>query len=61
MTNYEKIKSMSKEKMADFMDSLSNNPCYYCELENNCQFAWHGRGECLKGTMLWLDKEYQDE
>ena len=38
MTNFEKIKSMSKEQMTHFMldimlDTLNNNVCGYCE---NC-------------------------
>lgn len=56
MTNFEKIKSMSKEQMTHFtldimLDTLNNNVCGYCE---NCD------APCLKNEEIirkWLDSE----
>lgn len=59
MTNFEKIKSMSKEQMTDFMldimlDTLNNNVCGYCE---NCD------APCLENEEIirkWLESEVEE-
>lgn len=56
MTNFEKIKLMSKEQMTHFMldimlDTLNNNVCGYCE---NCD------APCLENEEIirkWLESE----
>lgn len=56
MTNFEQIKSMSKEQMTHFMldimlDTLNNNVCGYCE---NCD------APCLENEEIirkWLESE----
>ena len=50
MTNFEKIKSMSKEQMTHFMldimlDTLNNNVCGYCE---NCDAPCLGNEEIIR-------------
>lgn len=56
MTNFEKIKSMSKEQMTHFMldimlDTLNNNVCDYCE---NCDAPCLGNEEIIR---KWLESE----
>ena len=59
MTNFEKIKSMSKEQMTHFMldimlDTLNNNVCGYCE---NCD------APCLENEEIirkWLESEAEE-
>ena len=52
MNNFEKVKSMSKEQMTNFMlDTLNNNVCGYCE---NCD------APCLENEEIirkWLESE----
>lgn len=52
MTNFEKIKSMSKEQMTHFvLDALNNDVCDYCE---NCD------APCLENEEIirkWLESE----
>lgn len=60
MTNFEKIKSMSKEQMTHFMldimlDTLNNNVCGYCE---NCD------APCLENEEIirkWLESEADND
>lgn len=59
MTNYEKIKSMSKEQMKKFMldimlDTLNNNVCDYCE---NCDASCLKNEEIIKN---WLESEAEE-
>lgn len=52
MTNFEKIKSMSKEQMTHFVfDALNNNVCGYCE---NCDAPCLGNEEIIR---KWLESE----
>ena len=51
ISNYEKIKSMSVDELAEFLrwDILDRLPCNRsCEGSPDCQFA------CLKMMKLWL-------
>lgn len=59
MTNFEKIKSMSKEQMTHFMldimlDTLNNNVCGYCE---NCDAPCLGNEEIIR---KWLESEAEE-
>lgn len=54
MTNYEKIKNMSVEEMAKFMDIHSNYPCRHCiGCESNI--------DCEQGIRKWLESEAENE
>jgi hypothetical protein len=50
MTNYEKIKAMSVEEIAKWLNAKSN--CSTCANEN-C----NGMGDCEQGHLLWLQQE----
>lgn len=69
MTNYEKIKNMSVEEMAEWLDEIiSGNPCYLC-VKNDI-----GKSDCwlkslsdinitrlcLKNRRLWLESEVEE-
>lgn len=60
MTNYERIKGMSVEEMAEL---LSNED----ECERYCAFTKNGKcnsfgdiNECKKGVELWLNSEVEE-
>lgn len=55
MTNYEKIKSMSKDRMTDFiLDTLNNDVCDYCE---NCDTPCLEDEEIIS---IWLESEAEE-
>lgn len=58
MTNFEKIKSMSKEQMTRFMlDALNNDVCDYCEA---CDISCLEKEDCLEDEEIirkWLESE----
>lgn len=55
MTNFEKIKSMSKKELAKFIDSLSGDDCFcdYCEY-GVCDYS------CSAGYENWLEMEVKN-
>lgn len=56
MTNYEKIKNMSIDEMADFID---NDNCCAC-----CIYAYKGCSlskDCRNGIRQWLESEAEQE
>lgn len=67
MTNFEKIKNMSAEEMAEWLDEIfSYNRCYPCkikdidkcgyfqkDLDSRCQL-------CAKNRKLWLEREVEE-
>lgn len=56
MTNYEKIKNMSVEEMAEFLQ----NSQPYCTLsEGDCVNGWHGY-TCDKHAKQWLNSEVEE-
>ena len=57
MTNYEKIKSMSVEEMAEF---LGDTPeiCDFCVYEGSCHNNLNTN--CIDGTKLWLEQEAEE-
>ena len=58
MTNYEKIKAMSVEEMAEFCDSCSCKRCiYYKEHELNFCDEY----ECIDGITQWLESEVEED
>lgn len=61
MTNYEKIKSMSKEELSEYIFDLGNGSeyCYgHCAFQNmeNCP---NKTEQCLIGVQKWLDMEIE--
>lgn len=70
MTNYERIRNMSIEEMAEAMnksadDGLYNLSCQkYCAYTTNkrCnKFNNDGRGGCTDGIKQWLESEVETE
>lgn len=53
MTNYEKIKQMSVEELARFLND--NGICHTCAHEV------FGCGNCLKGHIAWLEREVDQQ
>lgn len=54
MNNYEKIKQMSIEEMAEFIYSIDPAYCMNCPANINCR----GR-ECVKELAQWLKSEVE--
>ena len=66
MTNYEKIKAMSVEEMAKWIDIADSalNPCNYCKYYANC--APHCRSikqsmDCIKAIANYLESEAEED
>lgn len=57
MTNYEKIKNMSVEEMAKFINELATCACECChlELESYCNC------DCLNGRKIFLESEITND
>lgn len=55
MTNFERIKAMSVEEMADL---LQVECCYCTFLHNGC--AQSDEADCHRGTVQWLNKEAEE-
>lgn len=69
MTNYEKIKNMSVEEMAEWLDEIiSSNPCYVCVKDDIGKYDCWIRSLsdisrtrlCLKNRELWLQSEIEE-
>nr|WP_294665385.1 hypothetical protein [uncultured Ruminococcus sp.] len=66
MTNFEKIKSMSKEQMTHFvLDALNNDVCDYCEAcDISClESGIHYNEDCLEDEEIiknWLESEVEE-
>jgi hypothetical protein len=55
-TNYEKIKNMTVDEMAEYISKTPNcGKCTLAELDLACHC------ECSKGIKQWLLEEYKDE
>ena len=50
MTNYEKIKNLSVEEMARFMDIHNIYPCRHC-------IGCENSSSCEQGIKKWLESE----
>lgn len=56
MTNYEKIKSMSLEEMAEWLDeTLLDHDCCV-GIDVNCEEC-----DCISGRKKWLESEAKDD
>lgn len=56
MTNYERIKNMSIDEMANAIKKGHfGDPCEHCSLRNEpCAFL------CVKGILMWLNSGVQE-
>ena len=67
MTNFEKIKNMSVQEMAEWLDEiLSGNACYLCSKKDidKCGYWEKGHSDrielCVKSRRLWLQSEVRE-
>lgn len=67
MTNYEKIKNMSVEDMAEWLDEiLSGNGCYSLCARKGDDCGYWDKDEfervdlCIKNRKLWLESEVEE-
>lgn len=62
MTNFEKIKAMSVEEMAETIKHTIEDCEKYCAFTKNGKCNSFGDGDvCAKGIELWLESEVQGE
>lgn len=52
MNNYDKIKSLSMNDMAELLKKIGENPCMMCNAIS-CQEGYN----CKDGWLLWLQEE----
>ena len=58
MTNYEKIKQMTPEEIAEFMDSVNRDGCLYCAKDNgHCPINYW---TCKPDFLAWLNQEVEE-
>lgn len=67
MRNYERIKNMSVEEMAELLDkTLSGDCCYPCKMKNvyKCGYFLLDSDSrcqlCVKNIKLWLESEVEE-
>ena len=60
MTNYEKIKNLSVEKMAGLMAHIGNYPCLFCADKAGCCSKGAAAVECYNGLKEWLKSEVEE-
>lgn len=59
MTNFEKIKAMSVEEMAEHLDKTS---CDYCCFQKQpCDYYLYGDEICKKSIKQWLEREAEED
>lgn len=56
MNNYERIKAMTLDEMAEFLDRKSNHECCYHHYNVSC--IGH---DCKDGIKQWLESESEEE
>lgn len=54
MTNFEKIKNMTKEELAAFLEKKTD--CYVCDIEVCATYR-----NCRKSLLEWLGAEAKEE
>lgn len=57
MNNYERIKSMSLEEMAEFYENIAPCDMCTCDMDNNSCMAVG----CKEGIMRWLQSESEEQ
>lgn len=67
MTNYERIKNMSVEEMAEWLeDTLSDNRCYLCDKRDIDKCGYFEKDfesrvtMCVRNRKKWLEGEAQE-
>ena len=55
MNNFEKIKNMTLDEMAEMLRELQDNPVYLCTLVTPCNKCSYS--DCLINTKQWLQQE----
>ena len=63
MTNYDRIKNMSIEDMAEFMYKTNESCESFCAYTKNgkCNSFEGGKQTCFIGIKLWLESEVDSE
>lgn len=56
ITNYERIKQMSVEELARFINTVENSPCYAC-MDKGCNGDSSNANKCVDGIKKWLESE----
>ena len=54
MNNFERIKQMSVDEMAEFFSKISS-PCVVCSIKTLCEFST--KGSCENAHKQWLLRE----
>ena len=52
LTNYDKIRNMTLDEMAEFLDTPD---CYYCKVENCDDYD-----DCKEALIKWLQQESEE-
>ncbi len=67
MTNYERVKNMSVEEMAKWLDEmLLCNSCYPCKIQDIYKCGYYEKDSesqyqlCVKNRKLWLESEAKE-
>ena len=60
MTNYERIKAMSIEEMAEFIDYCENVPCQCCNYTGNLCGEVIDAEMCKNEISEWLNSEVEE-
>jgi len=62
ITNYDRIKSMTVEEMAEFFDYIVASPCYtICKDFNKCTRNNATEPICKNHYIKWLESECEEE
>jgi hypothetical protein len=63
MTNYDRIKNMSVEEMAQIIYDINENCTDFCALTKNghCNTFEYGEYPCTTGIKKWLESEVTEE
>ena len=60
MTNYDRIKAMSVEEMAEHIDKIGIIRCMFC-VDKSCAGTSTSSLTCLRGIIKWLKSESEVE
>lgn len=60
MNNYEKIKQMTVEEIAENIKCNALNECKFCIHSDTCLATEYQRKRCLEGIKQWLLQEVEE-
>lgn len=67
MTNFEKIKNMTVEEMAEWLDEIVlDNSCYPCKIKDIDKCGYNEKDFdsrcqlCIQNRKLWLESEVEE-